>query len=274
MAVPIAEEWLPEVIKRPLVKRIYPQLAFQRDLEQEISRLSLLPADHEGSTSILGPKLTFPSAPDCTRQLWSTFGTEIYKFNTLKQKPFIIDVGAGIGIASIYFAQNFRDAKILAFEADIKRCDCLRKNLLSFKIENVQVHEANFRTANGRNKFASDSLGTDNLVNNGAYITQTSSGCLRDLLVEHVDMLKLDVEGSEVDWLLECADLLQNVDRLFVEYYSSFSNPQRLQELINVLVESGFRIHFHSPLPAVQPFIHRPINRGCDLLLGIFGFRV
>ena len=43
---------------------------------------------------------------------------------------------------------------------------------------------------------------------------------LRDYLTQRVDLLRLDIQGAEVDVLLDCADLLGHVQYLAVDYHS------------------------------------------------------
>jgi FkbM family methyltransferase len=273
-AAPIAEDWLPESIKRPLRKKLYPQTAFREDVEHEATRLSRLPQYESGSTAVLGSALRFPSGPSCAYQLKSIFGQEVYKFKTLNPTPLIIDGGANIGIASIYFARHFSQAKILAFEPDPKICDFLNDNLRSFQVTNVEVHQAALWTDDKGVSLAPEGGDAGKVVSESSTGTQSvASVRLRDLLDEPVDLLKLDVEGAQVDLLIDCADRLQNVDRLFVEYHSQFGKPQRMQEIIAALTHAGFRLHVITPFSAEQPFVHRPVKCGYDLLMEIFAIR-
>ncbi len=274
LAAPIAEEWLPEAIKRPLLKRLYPQAPFQDVLGEEVKRLTLLPAYQAGSTSILGQELNFPSGPSCAYQLKSIFGQEVYKFRTTNSTPRIIDGGANIGLASIYFARCFPNANIQAYEPDEHICSILEHNLQSFNLNNVEVHRLALWTDDQGVSFASEGADAGKIVaDNSARTQHVPSVRLRDLLQQPVELLKLDVEGAEVDLLIDCASSLQNVERIFVEYHAEFGKPQRLQELLGVLTQSGYRVHVLSPFPADQPFMHRPIKCGYDLLLEIFAVR-
>jgi hypothetical protein len=46
---------------------------------------------------------------------------------------------------------------------------------------------------------------------------------LRDYLTQSVDLLRLDIEGADVDVLLDCADLLGQV-RNFLSPYQEYCN--------------------------------------------------
>jgi hypothetical protein len=96
---------------------------------------------------------------------------------------------------------------------------------------------------------------------------------LRDHLIEPVELLKLDIEGAEVDVLLDCRDRLSQVRNLFMEYHSFSGQPQRLQAFFGVIEEAGFRVHTHPDVPAPQPFLSRPVMNGKDLRMNVFCFR-
>ena len=65
---------------------------------------------------------------------------------------------------------------------------------------------------------------------------------LRDWLDRDVDLLKMDIEGAEVDVLLDCADRLDRVGSLVCEYHSFAGRPQRLGEMIGGLEGAGHRV--------------------------------
>ncbi len=96
---------------------------------------------------------------------------------------------------------------------------------------------------------------------------------LRDYLHEPCSMLKVDIEGAETDVLKDCADLLHNVENIFIEHHSFVDQPQKLSDFFAVLENAGFRIHIQGENPAVQPFIHRPVYNAKDLRLDVFAFR-
>jgi hypothetical protein len=90
-----------------------------------------------------------------------------------------------------------------------------------------------------------------------------------------VDLLKLDIEGAETDVLLDCASILDRIDRIVVEYHSFVNEPQTLDRLLTLLSRAHFRTYVRSvnaewPL---QPFLDVPVYYGMDLQLYIYAFR-
>jgi hypothetical protein len=86
-------------------------------------------------------------------------------------------------------------------------------------------------------------------------------------------MLKLDIEGAEVDVLLDAAGHLGGVQNLFVEYHSYVGKEQRIDEILRVLQQAGFRVHLQPELVADQPFVQQLESYGMDHRVNIFGFR-
>jgi Methyltransferase FkbM domain len=93
---------------------------------------------------------------------------------------------------------------------------------------------------------------------------------LRAYPTGRVDFLKLEIEGAEVDVLLDCADVLPNVRNVFVEYHSFATEEQRLDELLTLLKTSGFRVYIQTAICPPQPFVATPSHLGMDLQLNVF----
>ncbi len=66
---------------------------------------------------------------------------------------------------------------------------------------------------------------------------------------------------------------LTDVNNIFVEYHSFYDRPQRLSTLFSVLEKAGFRLHARPDLPALQPFMDRPIINKKDFRLNVFGIK-
>ena len=97
---------------------------------------------------------------------------------------------------------------------------------------------------------------------------------LRDLLDRKVDLLKLDIEGGEMEVLWDCKDSLGNVERIFVEHHSFVGQPQYLGEFFGILEAAGFRVNIHVDIVSQQPFINRTIYNSKDAWTNVFCYRV
>jgi hypothetical protein len=92
-------------------------------------------------------------------------------------------------------------------------------------------------------------------------------------LDQSIDLLKLDIEGAETEVLLDCEGALDTVEHLFVEYHSYIGQEQRIDEVLRVLREAGFRIHVQPELTSEQPFVKLQQDNSMDNRLNIFGYR-
>jgi FkbM family methyltransferase len=119
----------------------------------------------------------------------------------------IIDGGANIGLASVYFKNKYPGAKIIAVEPDAGNAESCRANVA--KYNNVFVKEAGLWSKKTRTKI-SDKLGEGNWamrieelddLDNEQNLTVTSTVTIADIMEEydlpHIDLLKLDIETAE-----------------------------------------------------------------------------
>lgn len=198
----------------------------------------------------------------------------VYDFCADTERPYIIDGGAHIGLATIAFKRRFPGAEIDAFEPDPTICGMLRRNLHRFGFGDVQVHPAALWTKTGVIPFLAEGV-VSSRVPGGAERADCAvvAERLHDYLDRRVDFLKLDIEGAEVDVLADCAGRLDNVQALFVEYHSWKDRPQRLAELFSTLQVAGFRVTFEQELRLKRPFLDSAEDPYCDLLVNIYARR-
>ena len=134
---------------------------------------------------------------------------------------FIIDGGANVGFASVYFANRFPQARIIAVEPDESNAEVLRRNTLPYpnvsviqagiwhkatrlKIENPEDEKWLLRV-----KEAEPGDATVNAVTIGEILERSGS--------DHIDILKLDIEGAERELFSHNPDWLDHVKLLIIE---------------------------------------------------------
>lgn len=190
------------------------------------------------------------------------FGSHLYGFHPQSTSPLILDCGAHVGLASLYFATHFPSAEIHAFEADPTIAAMLKANCESFQLSRVQVHAAAVWTHCNGVTFASQGDDSGHVGEGSTHSLQTPSIRLRDLLTaQPIDLLKLDIEGAEFDVLPDCHGALQNVSALIMEVHV-LRNQASLGALLSILERNGFRyvlsdLHEATWLPCVEmPPLH------------------
>lgn len=153
---------------------------------------------------------------------------EIYRWpEGLPPPATVVDVGANVGAAALFFALHFPQARIFAFEPAPACHPLLRENLKDRPQVRVEPYglfdrDEERRLYLGRQDSVTSSLG-ESAYNaaEGPLVTLRHAGkALHDLGIVEFDCLKLDTEGSEVAILEALAPFLPRVNVLFVEYHS------------------------------------------------------
>ena len=207
-------------------------------------------AVHAGSTSVAGPPVRFTHPQAFVAQYRAMFHERMYAA-ALGPAPVILDVGANYGLATIALKAEHPDAEIVAFEADPAIAAIAATNIARPRAcDDVTLVRAAAWTSEGTMRFAAEGSDAGRLGDEGGLEVPTVR--LRDWLDRDVDLLKMDIEGAEVDVLLDCADRLDRVGSLVCEYHSFAGRPQRLGEMIGAPRERrapGDRHGRHGPGP-------------------------
>jgi len=139
----------------------------------------------------------------------------------------IVDVGANVGAASVFFAMSYPGARVYALEPASLPLSILKQNVEPFA--NVRVFPCGL--------FSSDKtlplyLGRNDSVESSVFPTSRTGGdcetiqllAAREFLsqqgIARVDILKIDTEGCEVPILRSLGSYLPAVKLLYVEYHS------------------------------------------------------
>lgn len=132
----------------------------------------------------------------------------------------IIDVGANIGIASIYFCLRYPNAQLYAIEPNPEVFKTLQKNLAAFP--NVSIHQCVLADMNGDVKFhihptssiASSLQSRARGEKTVSVPSKTLDTFMEEQHIQIVDLLKFDIEGAE-DRML-CAVKDRSVVRCYI----------------------------------------------------------
>jgi len=192
-------------------------------------------------------------------RLWKNiFKKGEYQIDLNNPKPFIFDVGAHIGLATIYFKSKYPKAKIIAFEPNPNTAKLLRLNIKANHLKNVKVIETAVWDKEGKKSLYIDSTSKipwtwgDSLIENiwGSRKPPTSilvqAVKLSRFLTIPVDLLKIDVEGVEGKVIHESAKKLSLVKNIILEYHETpKTNPEnQLEPILKILEKANFRFIF------------------------------
>ena len=243
---------------------------------KELTRLKGMARYQAAETIFLGNKFSVVDAATFVSSYAEIFEQEIYKFRTNQSTPVIIDCGANIGLATIYFKLKYPEAKVLAFEPDPNIFTVLKNNVQSLDLKNVEL----FNEAIGVNKetllFNMEGGHSGMLVvkpdKKTIPVPVTS---LKEVLKKFdlIDFLKIDIEGYEINVLPAIAEELKKVNTLFLEYHTFLDQPQRLSEIIKIIEDAGFRYYVKESAYKIHPFLERELFYKMDMIVNIFCYR-
>ena len=224
---------------------------------------------------IFGKKIKITDSFWYLHSLNELFIDEVYKFESDKKNPRIIDCGSNIGLSILYFKKLFPEAKITGFEPDNDIFAMATHNLQQFGITDVDLQQKAVWINNEPLIFAKLGSVSGHFVAKEADNTiRIETIRLKDYLQEPVDFLKIDIEGPEFDIIKDCRDDLKNVKNIFVEYHSFAENPQMIGELLIYLKEAGFKLYLKEAWENMKnPYMEKK-GPYFDLQLNIFGYRL
>ncbi len=243
----------------------------------EKDRLNELPRYQNGIAIFSDLKIHFADATSLVHGFEEIFEQEIYKFKPKTENPLIIDCGANIGLATIYFKQKYKKSKVLAFEPDPGIFNILKKNIENLGFDNVELFQKAIWVNNDGISFNQEGGFSGRIPYNETESNTTTvpTARLKDVLssISKVDFLKIDIEGAENKVIFDIADELDTVQNIFIEYHSHQGEEQMLSEILLLLKQKGFRCHIQEAFVRQKPFVDKNLMVGMDLQLNIFGYR-
>ncbi len=153
-----------------------------------------------------------------------------YDFNVRDTPKIIVDAGANIGIASIYFSNKFPDARIIAIEPEKNNYEILIKNIESYK--NITPILGALWNEDAILNVVDCGLG------NWGFMMQAQNGeiglcekrickvrgmtvntIMKEQDINHIDIFKIDIEGSEREVFQDASSWIGNVDSIIIELH-------------------------------------------------------
>jgi glycosyl transferase family 25 len=146
----------------------------------------------------------------------------------------IVDLGANIGLATLYFGARYPQASILSVEPDAENFDVLSRNTRSLQ-QRVHCYQAAIWKHDGQINLRTEDEANRSLGAWGVQVTasprsgEKSVPCYRlatilDLVgFSAVDILKIDIEGAELELFSEgIDDCLDRIQMIIIETHDRF----------------------------------------------------
>ena len=154
----------------------------------------------------------------------------------LKRRPkTIIDLGANIGVTSLFMASQYSSAKIVAVEPHPESAALLRHNLGCLG-QRVRVWEAavSDHTGQARLNLANEAYNAS-LLRESAKHVQVRAVSMEEILekeqISRIDILKIDIEGAEKNLLAHSPLWLRKVDFMMIEMHEGYGFPELVRDL-------------------------------------------
>jgi len=158
------------------------------------------------------------------------FLNQEYDFIVNKQPEVIVDAGANIGLASIYLANKYPDAKIIAIEPEQSNFEILKQNTAPYS-NIIPLHAALWHKNEeinlvdpglGKWGFMADTKKSSEGLPSA--ILHTVAGITVDTIIkefnlEKIDILKIDIEGAEKEVFNDTSSWIESVGSMIVELH-------------------------------------------------------
>ena len=153
-----------------------------------------------------------------------------YEFRTARPPKVIVDAGANIGLASIYFANKYPDARIIAIEPEQSNFNLLKENVAPYA--NVFPVQAALWHRNEEINLADPGLGKWGFMTEMKDASEpipskmchsvravTVDRLMSELKLDAIDILKIDIEGAEREVFSDTSAWIASVNSLIVELH-------------------------------------------------------
>ncbi|MDA9748681.1 FkbM family methyltransferase [Pelagibacteraceae bacterium] len=173
---------------------------------------------------------------------------DIYKkINIPKKINMIVDIGANFGAASLCFAFRYPEATIFSLEPVTETFKILEKNTSAFKTINPFNLAASNSTGVTDIYIDKNKMGRSSLIKNHLnyffdYVEKIQSIKFMDFLeennIEQIDILKIDVEGSECKIIDSIKPFLKKIACIYIESHTK----DNFKKINNILLESHLEV--------------------------------
>jgi len=172
----------------------------------------------------------------------------------IEDQDIVVDVGANIGIFTIYAAKRTIHGKVYSFEPFPKTFEILNKNVYLNGLKNVETFKMGIGRKRGVQKFYIASFSIFNTsypeLRNGEKLDETIVNTLsindlfEGLNCKKIDFLKMDCEGAEYDAIFNTKpEYFERIKKIVMELHYPIQN-YTYDDMIIFLTEKGYKVDY------------------------------
>jgi FkbM family methyltransferase len=168
------------------------------------------------------------------REVWLD---RVYSLPFNQRPEVVVDLGANIGLTSLFLCERYAPRRVVLVEPDPANAEVLRANVGQLRSQ-VDIIVAAVGHQDGTVCFAeSEESNLGRVSDCGRSVRCISMPTLmKEVGLTHIDLLKIDIEGSEGLLLSKSSDWLEQVGSIMVEFHQNVDEPA----LIELLRSRGF----------------------------------
>ena len=241
------------LLKAPILKRLIPSLGI---------RISKLINKNKGYYNINNIKFYLDFLDPVDRQIILNKEYEQDAINFLEVKmskdffSHFLDIGANSGYFSFYFANKFKNVKVIAFEPNKDAYNKFRKTLIKNSFKNIKIYNFGLSDENTKKKmitwYKHGVAKTNSTILNSSHDRKNSKIFKADFKVggKYIQLtkkkifMKIDVESHELSVLSGLVEILKNNKcMILVEI-----GRENFKDVNNFLVKNKYKKIFKSKL--------------------------
>jgi len=176
------------------------------------------------------------------------------RFFQVERDDVVIDVGAHIGLFTISIAA--KAGKVLAIEPEPRNLHYLRYNISTRSLDNVLIVEK--AVWNRKKKlplYLSNASGNHSLIHDMQPLNTSITNCfitvetdtldniVSELNLMHVDFIKMDIEGAEIEALEGAKETLKKTSKIAIASYHKRNGTKTSTDITRKLVKSRFQTY-------------------------------
>lgn len=191
-----------------------------------------------------------------SNRLYEQYILKIYEKRYRVQKgDIVVDAGACFGMNTLKFSKAAgKEGKVVSIEPNESNLIDIRRIIRLHRLKNVVVIPKALWNKKSEMKFyCHSSPGSHSLVDkrNVKEIVEirvdTMDDILKDLKIDKVDFIKMDIEGAEIEALEGAKETLRNNDvKLAIASYHKINGQPTYKTIIPMMEKIGFKSYFEN----------------------------